>query len=421
MKKSLSALLMASVITLCCGLLACDANSGQTGTEGTGTDSSTVDDSLTYHGSPHHSMDSVYAKFGVKTEAEWDSMEQIIHHVKHEGDFDLHPDYKTFGWHPYYTGSAYKAYNFSLLWGVAYFAYDIEPKTGSYTTIHSWKTTALVDSAKKHGTKVFLTVKSFGGANNSTFLRNPTARQTCIDSIIALVEYRDANGVNVDLEGVRASDKDSLTAFMVALSQQLKLKDPTHVVSLALYSVDWNNVFDIPNLVDYVDLFMIMGYDYYYSGSSKAGPVAPKESGKEWLPYNLEKSVAAYLEAGVPKNQLLLGVPYYGRSWYTSTTAIPGATTGHKKDYSYRQIMDNGWDASAKMDSVSSTKYSVFNGTETYQVWFEDRATLSAKWDIVLDNDLAGGAIWSLGMDNGYTDLWELLEEKFTESEDSDN
>jgi hypothetical protein len=53
----------------------------------------------------------------------------------------------------------------------------------------------------------------------------------------------------------------------------------------------------------------MMGYNYYWSGSSTAGPVAPLD-GED---YDITGSIREdYLDEGVAPSRLLLGMPWYG-------------------------------------------------------------------------------------------------------------
>jgi hypothetical protein len=47
------------------------------------------------------------------------------------------------------------------------------------------------------------------------------------------------------------------------------------------------------------------------------------------------------------------------------------------------------------------------------EIWFDDASTLGPKYDYVLNNNLGGVALWTLGADNGYGDLWDELVDKF--------
>ena len=47
-------------------------------------------------------------------------------------------------------------------------------------------------------------------------------------------------------------------------------------------------------------------------------------------------------------------------------------------------------------------------------MWFDDSYTLRKKYDYALSNNLKGIGIWALGYDNGYNDLWKVIEDKFS-------
>jgi hypothetical protein len=67
------------------------------------------------------------------------------------------------------------------------------------------------------------------------------------------------------------------------------------------------------------------------------------------------------------------------------------------------------------LERQSMTNY--FNLTypdnTTKEVWFDDDYTLGKKYDYALAKDLKGIGIWALGYDNGYNELWDVIENKF--------
>lgn len=72
-----------------------------------------------------------------------------------------------------------------------------------------------------------------------------------------------------------SADKTPFKNFMVNLKAALLAANPNYELSMALYAVDWSGSFDIPGSNPVVNDFIIMGYDYYYSGSTTAGPESP--------------------------------------------------------------------------------------------------------------------------------------------------
>jgi hypothetical protein len=349
------------------------------------------------------------------TEQQWDSINQYRSHKAYKNKIATQYPLKkvVFGWHPYWGGTYYNEYDFTLLSDVAYFSYEVDPANGGYSTIHSWKTTPMIDLAKAAGTRVSLAVTLFSG--HKTFFENPTSRQTLIDSLVSLVKLRGAQGVNIDFEAVPSSQSNNLTQFMKDIGIRFHAEIPGSVVSIALPSVDWGKTFDVLAMVPYVDLFIIMGYDYYYSGSSKAGPVSPKNNGQLWTPYDVTRSVRYYLQTGVPGTKLCLGVSYYGYDWPTTNNSLNCNTTGSGTARLYKDAIANALDNGRRWDRNASVPYYMYlNGSSWRQCWYDDEISLGYKYDMVNMYNIAGIGIWALGYDRTTQELWNLLREKFS-------
>lgn len=323
-----------------------------------------------------------------------------------------------YGWHPYWHGSSvFNNYNYSLISTFSYFSYELNPSTGSYNNIHSWKTTNSINLAKAAGSKVELCVTNFGTTNNVTFLTNQTAWVRLADSLIVLLNYRNADGVNIDFEGIPGSQRNNFTAFITYLNTRFSEDRPGTSITMALYAVDWTNVFDIAALNPLVDAFIVMGYDYHYSADVQAGPVSPLYHGTQWGTYTLSRTADYYLNQGASAFKLLMGVPYYGYDWKTNSTAVPSSTveTGVARLYNY--LKNNFFGTYTRLwDQHSFSPYFIYtSGGQTRQCWFEDEESLAYRYDMVLNKQMGGIGIWALGYDNGYDELWDLLQEKFTD------
>ncbi len=352
------------------------------------------------------------------SEKQWDSINSSSDVISVHKKGKVSSKYKTFGWHIYSNGSSYKNYNFSMLWGISYFSYTVKPETGAYKSIHKWKTTALIDSAKAHNCKVFLSVSNFGRKNNNTFLNNANAQENLIRNLIDLLAYRKANGINIDFEGVSKKDRKLLTAFIILISKRLKKVDPTYMVSLCLYADDWNAVFNIKEINSSIDFYTLMGYDYYGSFSKYAGPVSPLKSSRKFG-NGLESSVQSYLKKGVQPKKLIIGLPYYGAEWYTTNQKIPSKVKKFKSHPPYKTIKRIYIDSlkiPLQFDTKSASTYLSFKDGNAYrEIWFEDTKSLAIKYDWIKKNNIGGVGIWALGYDDGYPELWNLLADKFSE------
>jgi len=330
-----------------------------------------------------------------------------------------------YGWHPYWVGSAYNNYDWDLLTHFSYFSYEVDPATGDPFTTHSWATSTAVDAALLTNVKVTLCVTLFGSTDLTNFLTNSTAKQNLIDNLINLIQTRGADGVNIDFEGIPAAQTTNFANFMVSLSNQMHTAIPGSEVSTVLYAVDWSNVFNFSIMAPVVDHFIIMGYAYYYQGSSTTGPNDPLYHFGSTYNYTLSKTITDYVEAGCPKNKLVMGLPYYGYEWPTTSQTIPSATTATGVSKTYQQVMDNSlgyyttgnhnWDAASYTDI-----YTFNNGTTDKQCYIALEDAFRKRLEHVNNSGIAGIGIWALGYDNGYAEYWNALADYMTDcKEDS--
>ncbi|TCI93174.1 glycosyl hydrolase family 18 protein [Tenacibaculum sp. M341] len=333
-------------------------------------------------------------------------------------DFKL--NYEVFGWYPYWEKDYYKNINFSLLSTVAYFSYELNPKTGAPITTHDWSTTPLIDSIKAKNKKVLLTVSNFGDKNNRIFLKNANAVETLIDNLVKLVNKRQANGVCIDFEGVEKRDKSHYTSFLLSLSNRLKSANKDYQIYVTVPSVNWSESIDFGSVNKAVDCFVIMGYDYYGKGSKVAGPVSPLKSEKFWEPYNLTTSVD-YYKSHLPSNKIILALPTYGTLWETKNLDVKSKVKKYIGSRTYSYIKTNiEKNESIYIDDISKSAYSVYrvkgDKTTYRQCWFENETSFKFKTQLIKQQKLKGLGIWALGYDKGYDGFWQLISDEFGQS-----
>lgn len=379
---------------------------------------SNENDTITKNISAHQQHEIQYGNIKSISEEYWDSLQGRSSKTIIKNQLMRDTTYRVFGWHIYSNGTAYNNYNFSLLWGFSYFAYIVNPETGSYKDIHQWESSAIVDSAKAHDCEVYLTIANFGGDANATFLNNTNAQETLIDSVISLLNLREANGVNLDFEGLKPESKSLFTGFIKNISSRLEEKN--FKLSICLYAVDYHKVFEISEIDQYIDFYTLMAYDYYGSFSHFAGPVTPLQSSEIFGQNSMESSVTYYLNQGIDPSKLIVGLPYYGAEWIVNDTAVKSKATRFISHPTYSRVKSNYID-SLDIKPIFNTEASVTyfslveNDTIYRQVWFEDTTSLSKKYDWIKSQGLSGVGIWALGYDDGYNDLWNLLAKEFGE------
>lgn len=322
-----------------------------------------------------------------------------------------------FGFHPYW-GDSYQDYRYDLLSHIAYFGAKIETN-GDITDTHDWPYHGLVNKAHQNGVKVVLVARNFTSSEVSALLSSSTARNRAINNLVAEVQKGGGDGVNIDFEYVLEPQRDNLVTFMTDLTNTFHAQIPGSHVSIDMPAVDWWDSYDYARLGAAVDALMIMGYDYHYSGSSQAGPVAPLATNGKWSSsrYNVTNTINTYLE-DVNPDKILLGVPYYGYDWEVEGTSVPSNTTSKGTAKSYANAVGEAARYGRKWDSDSSTPYYQYGNYN--QVWYDDADSLGSKYDLVVEKDLAGIGIWALGYDGSRTELWAKMEEKFEARTDSE-
>jgi spore germination protein YaaH len=319
---------------------------------------------------------------------------------------------RVLGWHPYWaSSSAPNYYDYNNLTHIAYFSYEVDTATGYYSSIHEWSTTTLISYAHLRGTKVLLTVTNFGTSRNTKLLSDTVKQNKLINTLITLLKDRNGDGVNFDFESVGSSQRANLVKFMTKASKAIKKELPAAEISMASPAVDWNGSWDFKALSDVCDYLVIMGYDYYYSGSSTAGPVAPLENET----YNITRTVYTYQIAGVAPEKLMLGVPWYGYDWPVSGNQRKATSTGSATARIYTAAKSLSKSNGSTFDELTKVPWvSYKNGTIWRQMWYDDTVSLALKYGLVNSKSMAGIGIWALSYEGGSAEMWRTIKRAFS-------
>lgn len=233
-----------------------------------------------------------------------------------------------------------------------------------------------------------LTASGFSSQLTHQVLNNPTLRQNLINNIVNVVTTKGYAGVNIDFEGNRAEDRDLYTGFLRELRD--RLKPSARHLSIAVPAktndaIPWLKGYDYGGIGSVVDLVFIMAYDWHH-GASEPGPVAPINEVRQTIQFALEK---------IPKNKILIGLPFYGYNW----------TLPYKAGTVYRGI-SNQDAVHLAMKYQVPIQYSVENQSPYFhyvdeqgirhEIWFDDARSISRKMQLVRQYQLEGVGAWQL-------------------------
>lgn len=315
-----------------------------------------------------------------------------------------------FGYHPYWSGSKWQNYNFELLTTIAYFSAEAN-SNGDLSELHGWPKIDLINKAHENGVEVVLVVTLFDKNDLEILLKSSENRSRLINNLVYQVKIGNADGVNIDFEAFPASQKSNLVTFVKDLRKALRNEISHAKVTLATPAIDWNNAWDFNALADESDGLFIMGYDYHWTGSSNAGPVSPLKGGS----YNVTNTVDTYLlTTGNNAEKIILGIPYYGYEWPTSSSEKGASTTASGTSVIYADAEKNIKSYDRKWDNESETPWYKYQNNGWYQTWYDDSLSLSKKYDLAVSKNLGGIGMWALGYDDGSQKLWQSLEKKIS-------
>jgi len=313
-------------------------------------------------------------------------------------------------WKYYSDSYNYTMLDYNLLTQINYFCVELD-SSGNITDDYGWPRPDLVNFAHYRGVKVKLCATipdKYATGKMATLLNSPTNRQRAINNLLAEVLAAGADGVDIDFEPMPAGQKANMVTFMRDLTDVFHANIPGSIVTMAMPAVDWGNRWDYNALADIVDGLFIMAYDYHWKGGPTTGPVSPLAG----FSRNVTWTVNDYLtKTGSNTTRLILGLPYYGYDWPVVSSAKYATASGNARSRVYSVAYDMAQIHGRQWDPNSSTPWFNYQDNGYRQVWYDDSLSLSFKYELALEKDLAGVGMWALGYDGDRTELWGALDD----------
>jgi spore germination protein YaaH len=271
----------------------------------------------------------------------------------------------------------------------------------AYSSYEKW--------AHEKGYKVWaLLSNDFQDADmTSKFLKDDKAIENFTKQILAYASLYNLDGINIDFENFYQKDRDLFTRFVEIITP--KLKEQGLVVSVDVNDIPCYDKKALSQIVDYV---MYMSYDQHWRTSPVAGSVAQVS----WQERILKRVLQ---EEGVPKEKLLLGLPYYTRLWEEKTEggAISLSSVALTMEEAKRTIIEN--DAEPVWDEESGQFYAEYEKDNSrFRIWLEDEKSINLKSSLVHKYNLAGVCAWSRNFVS--EDIWDVLYHNLKEVKEYD-
>jgi hypothetical protein len=213
-----------------------------------------------------------------------------------------------------------------------------------------WPESELVCYAHAHGVRVLATVlggQGAGGFNDappldySLLMSNASAVARMADGLAAAVTSAGFDGLEFDFESIQrawpVNSSFDIGAAYVAMIRTTKVAlrtaQPHGTVSLSIAprfdtprrhaEVEANN----PSaLAEAADALFIMGYDFHYGGPRYEAYEAGRICAWPNAPLSaLTDIVSGWVQNGTPAEKLILGIPWYGRTFFCNSSLTPSS------------------------------------------------------------------------------------------------
>lgn len=272
--------------------------------------------------------------------------------------------------------------------------------------------TRIIQAAREIGTIPYLTLTPLGPDgrfNNyliSAVVNDQAASRNLLESVLAVMEEKGYQGLDIDFEYIFASDRDAFSEFVTRAVAFLNPRGYEVSVALAPKTSATQ-----PGLLyegkDYAALgaaanhVLLMTYEWGYTYSEP----------RAVAPVNLVRRVVEYAVSEMPSDKISLGIPNYGYDW-----TLP-YVRGESKARSIGNIeavqMAVRYGAAIRYDETAQTPYYRYRDEEgrEHEVWFEDVRSLKAKYALIDEFDLRGIGCWQLM--RFFRPMWLLLGDEY--------
>ena len=265
---------------------------------------------------------------------------------------------------------------------------------------------------------IILSVGGWSAGGFSEAASSEKGRSTMANSAVRILTDFPFDGIDLDWEypcygeaGIQSSpdDKKNFTLLLKTMRDALDRKgvqDGRHYLLTIAAGADQYYVdgTEMKQVQQYLDFVQVMTYDMRGGFQILTGHHTNLyTSSGDLFRISTESSINMFVQAGVPREKIVIGVAFYSRIWQQvpdinqGLHQMAGSTGGYGPDFTdlaANYINSNGytryWDEEAKAPYL-------FNGTSF--ISYDDEESIRHKCDYVKNNNLGGMMFWEYGCD----------------------
>jgi len=341
--------------------------------------------------------------------------------VDNLGDNDFGTFEFTFsGWIPYWgspSGLNSLKNNPSLFSSVSPVWFEVN-KDGSLKNKYPSNKNEVMNFLNENNIELIPAIAMFDHELFTEVLQNQENLNRHIESIVDTVVNNDFDGIDLDYESTKLSDKDRYFEFLSTLSKELKAKNKKLIVTVI---AKWGDNITYPSLVEtrevqdwsliqqYADKIRIMAYDYTFIKSKFPGPIAPINWIDEVLKYGVSK---------VDPKKLVLGVHLYAYEWigkdesklpFVPNMKMNSSGDSEVKAFTYTEVKNILKSNSGKSGTYEGEKIFDYVAKDNISrsLVYIDAKGINDRIDLAKKYNLSGIVFWRIG---GESDLLTNLD-----------
>lgn len=215
-------------------------------------------------------------------------------------------------------------------------------------------------------------------------------RKKIIDKLVEATTKLGYDGIQVDFELIPQRDANNFVTFLADIQKAIGPEKWMSVAVPARTKTLKEDIFNYKKLEPYVDRVFIMCYDEHWSGG-KPGPVASTD----WC-----RNVATYAYSQLPQKKIVMGIPFYGRTWEDRSLAKAWFFDGIM-----RNLNENDVAGDVKRDK--DVPYFSYETTVKITGYFDDSYSVVSKCLLYKDKKIDRIGFWCLGQED--PDVWNWV------------
>ncbi len=241
----------------------------------------------------------------------------------------------------------------------------------------------------------------------SQLFANEESINLLIENIVANMQLKGYQGLDIDFEFILPEDKESFISFIDKVHNRLSQEGLSTFVALApktsgemvglLYQAH-----DYPRIGAIADHVLLMTYEWGYTYGP---PMATS-------PLNNMRLVLQYGVSVIDTNKILLGIPNYAYDW--PLPFVRGVTMAESLSNQEAIARAAQYNVTILYDELAQSPYYYYTDSAgvIHVVWFDDVRSMNTKMRLIPELGLEGAGVWQIM--NFFPGLWNVVGAFFT-------